>query len=520
MSQIFFSYSRRDSKFVDKLIADLEARGVSIWIDRGEILAGDSWRYSIVEAIRKCQVFIIVLSPDAVKSENVAKELTLAEQYDKRVLPLLISPVEIPPAMDYQLAGLQYQTFAEGNYDDNFELLIRALIATGIPAQPKDASAAKANEALPAVEPIQKISSVNKLSPPLARDVPADNLQQVKVQPTENSLKKVPIWLWAGGAGAVIVCVLLLGLFSFIDRKFNAQPTTTFGVAEALNELITPSFADQTATQKAVTMEADFATDTPVPPQTENPPSITDDFGFPMVLVTAGPFLLGAAKEDPDEKPVVEVTLKGFYIDQFEVSNAGYQKCVDLGVCDPPQQFDAQTRSNYYGTSEFANYPVIHVSWEDAAAFCAWRGARLPTEAEWEKAARGPSGWKYPWGNEFDPSRSNYCGGSAICPNDVDDGYEDTAPVDAFVSGASPYGAYQMAGNVNEWVADWYDKNYYASLEDGVENPLGPENGQERVIRGGSFGLNAQKLRASNRGFADPLQSSEYDGFRCASDLP
>lgn len=161
MSQIFFSYSRRDSEFVDKLIADLEARGVSIWIDRGEILAGESWRYSIVEAIRKCQVFIIVLSPDAVKSENVAKELTLAEQYDKRVLPLLISPVEIPPAMDYQLAGLQYQTFAEGDYEGNFELLIRALIATGIPAQPKNDSMAKANEAFPAVEPIQKISSVS-----------------------------------------------------------------------------------------------------------------------------------------------------------------------------------------------------------------------------------------------------------------------------------------------------------------------------------------------------------------------
>ena len=518
MSQIFFSYSRRDSEFVDKLIADLEARGVSIWIDRGEILAGESWRYSIVEAIRKCQVFIIVLSPDAVKSENVAKELTLAEQYDKRVLPLLISPVEIPPAMDYQLAGLQYQTFAEGDYEGNFELLIRALIATGIPAQPKNDSTAKANEAFPAVEPIQKISSVNKLAPSIARETPSENLQQVR-KSSDNPLKKVPVWLWAG-AGAVIVIGMLLVLFSFVGRNFSDQPTTTIGVAEALNELSTPLFEDQTATQEAVEKDDNSSTVTPASTLTEYPPLITDDFGFPMVLVDEGPFLLGATNEDPDEQPIVEIELKGFYIDQFEVSNASYQKCVDLGICDPPQQFDSQTRSNYYGTSEFANYPVIHVSWEDAAVFCAWRGGRLPTEAEWEKAARGPSGWKYPWGNEFDANRANYCGGSSICPNESDDGYADTAPVDAFKSGASPYGAYQMAGNVNEWVADWYDKNYYASLEDGVENPLGPENGQERGIRGGSFGLNAQKLRATNRGFADPLQSSEYDGFRCASDLP
>ena len=119
MSEVFFSYSRSDSDFVDQLIGELEPRGVDIWVDRGEILAGESWRRSIVEAIRNCQIFVIVLSPHSIRSENVTKELTLAEQYDKRVLPLVIHEVEIPPSLDYQLAGLHYQTFAEGDYDAN-----------------------------------------------------------------------------------------------------------------------------------------------------------------------------------------------------------------------------------------------------------------------------------------------------------------------------------------------------------------------------------------------------------------
>ena len=112
MSQIFISYSRKDSEFIDQLIDQLEARGADVWIDRGDILAGEAWRRSIVEAIIDCQVFVIALSPNSVGSENVTKELTLAEQHKKRILPLVVKDVQIPPALDYQLAGLHYQSFA------------------------------------------------------------------------------------------------------------------------------------------------------------------------------------------------------------------------------------------------------------------------------------------------------------------------------------------------------------------------------------------------------------------------
>ena len=124
MSQIFISYSRRDNDFVDRLVTELEARGVDVWVDTGEILAGEAWRRTIVEAIRSCQVFVILISPKSVQSENVTKELTLAEQYDKSVLPIVIQDVEIPPSLDYQLAGLHYQTFAEGGYFDWAEQVV------------------------------------------------------------------------------------------------------------------------------------------------------------------------------------------------------------------------------------------------------------------------------------------------------------------------------------------------------------------------------------------------------------
>jgi len=133
MSKIFFSYSRKDSGFVDQLIEKLESYGVDVWVDRGDILAGiATWRQQIVEAIIDCQVFVIVLSPNSITSDNVAKELTLAEQHSKKVLPLVIQEVNIPPSLDYQLAGLHYQTFAEGSYEDNFERLTRSLVAMGV----------------------------------------------------------------------------------------------------------------------------------------------------------------------------------------------------------------------------------------------------------------------------------------------------------------------------------------------------------------------------------------------------
>jgi len=206
------------------------------------------------------------------------------------------------------------------------------------------------------------------------------------------------------------------------------------------------------------------------------------------VTVPAGWFVMGDDQGLPDARPAHRVYLNTFTIDRFEVSNAQYGTCVASGACPAPERTSSETRQDYFGNNAFASYPVIGVTYADAVAFCKWRKARLPTEAEWEKAARGTDQRMYPWGQQFDPSRLNYCDRNCNLPwRDAqhDDGYADTSPVDAFPGGASPYGVLNMAGNVWEWVADWYGASYYAHSP--ARNPQGPASGTQRITRGGGF---------------------------------
>lgn len=172
------------------------------------------------------------------------------------------------------------------------------------------------------------------------------------------------------------------------------------------------------------------------------------------MYVPAGEFTMGSDNGDADEKPVHTVPLDAFWIDQTEVTNAMYARCVQAGACNSPGSVGSFTRDGYYGDSEFDNYPVIYVSWNDANAYCSWADRRLPTEAEWEKAARGENALVYPWGNNFDGTRVNFC--DKNCSFDwadkaSDDGYADTATAGSYSNGASPYGALDMAGNVWNW---------------------------------------------------------------------
>lgn len=223
-----------------------------------------------------------------------------------------------------------------------------------------------------------------------------------------------------------------------------------------------------------------------------------------MVYVPAGDFTMGSNDGDSDEKPVHTVYLDAFWIDKFKVTNSLYKKCVDADKCKPPSPTSSQTRTNYYGNAQFDNYPVIHVSWEDANTYCSWAGKRLPTEAEWEKTARGTDGRIYPWGNSFDANKLN----------SSDGGKGDTTAVGSYPAGASPSGAMDMAGNVYEWVADWYDSNYYSSSP--RNNLKGPSSGSLRVGRGGSWFDNANDVRAANRSNGGPGNRFGSLGFRCA----
>jgi formylglycine-generating enzyme required for sulfatase activity len=189
---------------------------------------------------------------------------------------------------------------------------------------------------------------------------------------------------------------------------------------------------------------------------------------------------------------------------------------VEAGGCTPPVESGSYTRSSYYGDSAYEDYPVIWVTQQQAADYCAWADARLPTEAEWEYAARGSEGRLFPWGNTFDGQCLNYCDANCtLGPNDptVDDGYADTAPVGSFPSGASWCGALDMAGNVREWVADWYAP-YPAERQ---ENPTGPATGELRVPRGGSWLDGPDGARTAQRGGSAPDYARYKEGFRCAS---
>jgi len=255
-------------------------------------------------------------------------------------------------------------------------------------------------------------------------------------------------------------------------------------------------------------------------PFATNPDEITDDKGVSMRLVPAGEFTMGSETYD-NEKPIHQVYLNAYYLDKYEVTNALYQACVDAGICDPPHQTSSNSHSSYYGNSQFDNYPVINVDWNQAKTYCEWRGARLPTEAEWEKAARGTNGLTYPWGNAFDGTKVNFCDKNCSfdwADNSYDDGYNDTAPVGSYPNGISPYGLYEMAGNVWEWVADWYDANYYSNSP--ASNPQGPSSGDGRALRGGSWSGSDDDVRTSSRPGNAPVLWNYFFGFRCARSLP
>ena len=226
-----------------------------------------------------------------------------------------------------------------------------------------------------------------------------------------------------------------------------------------------------------------------------------------MVFIPSGSFTMGSDESDAltDTRPAHEVYLDGYWIDKYEVTNAQFARCVEAGYCYEPRDLSSSTHKDYYINDDYANFPVIHVDWNQAKAYCFWAGKRLPTEAEWEKAARGDGSFIYPWGNEL----------PAEIPMQVGlFGSGDTAPVDAFPEGNSPYGAYNVGGNVWEWTADQYDQYFYSKSP--AENPKAVTGGNDYVIRGFSWAYPFSRHEITTRNFSYILNHSYDLGFRCA----
>jgi formylglycine-generating enzyme required for sulfatase activity len=250
--------------------------------------------------------------------------------------------------------------------------------------------------------------------------------------------------------------------------------------------------------------------------------------GAVIVYVPAGEFTMGSDPEtDPffwgAESPSHQVHLDAFWIYRTEVTNGMYAACVEARPCNLPKDTNSLSRANYYGDPQYENYPVISVTWYQARNYCQWAGGRLPSEAEWEKAARGTDGRLFPWGDQTpNAGQANFCdrrcSNAAERDSSVDDGYADTAPVGNYPSGASPYGALDMAGNVWEWVADWHQVGYYRNSP--YENPPGPAGGDRRGFRGGSWFNGPDGVRTVARSSRKPGDSYYSIGFRCVVDVP
>jgi formylglycine-generating enzyme required for sulfatase activity len=355
------------------------------------------------------------------------------------------------------------------------------------------------------VEPDSRFINAEELKRALQESLPA-------APPAQKRKNSNRLALVIGGVVVgIIVLALLIGAGLMASSYFTARndtdtPLPPSATSTTSTAAATTNLPEETATSLPPTLTT--ATSLPLTP-TGQASNIEDGRGVPMLLVPAGEFLMGSNFGGIEEQPEHTVFLSAFYIDAYEVTNSRYAQCVGEGACDPPGQLNSATRSSYYDNPEFADFPVVMVTWNMAQDYCSWRGASLPTEAQWEKAARGTDFRIFPWeGEEADCSLANFWNNEPSCPRD-------TAAVGSYPTGISPYGLFDMAGNIWEWVSDFFSPNYYASSP--AENPAGPGESEYRVVRGGSFSGGIGQIRVTTRGRNLPDNGYNYVGFRCAS---
>jgi formylglycine-generating enzyme required for sulfatase activity len=292
----------------------------------------------------------------------------------------------------------------------------------------------------------------------------------------------------------------LKGKLEAIEKEIQAKKDAEARRAE---EQRLAALRAQQPQQGGPTLEA-RVTKPVVPPPTVGPPKPEDL--TPMIPIPAGEFLIGSTTGgNPDEMPQRRVTLDAFSIDKFETTVGRFAKFLQASGADAPEYW------NMVNVQTDGEFPVVGVDWDQAQAYCKWAGKRLPTEAEWEKAARGTDGRMYPWGNTGQPQQMANLGKGGTF------GYgKSLTKVGNYESGKSPFGVYDMIGNVWEWVADWYDKSSYQGMPD--KNPKGPEKGEQKVIRGGSWARVPLVSRAAARNRAAASSQTTSIGFRCAKD--
>jgi eukaryotic-like serine/threonine-protein kinase len=384
-----------------------------------------------------------------------------------------------------------------GAYNRGVPGWLDAVVLKGLAKRPEGRhdSAAELRKALLRREPPRVTASpagllVAKTVLTAPHSAPAHSLSRPKP-------RALPSWFWLGVGGALALFALVVAVTAWISGRGHDRTP----IAVSLTTV--PGRAPLSVASTRESPEAATPAPASEPAVGVGSMTVSERDGMTLVYVPAGVFLMGSTDADPeaasDEKPQHAVTLEAFWIDRTEVTAGQYRACVTSGKCAEPK---------CTGSGK-GDHSVVCVSWQDAAIYCAWAGRRLPTEAEWEKAARGADGRKYPWGNASpDCARANYRGQGGGCVGG-------TSAVGSHPAGASPYGALDMAGNVWEWVNDRYDGGYYSVSPGG--DPQGPPAGASRVLRGGAWYYGGTYLRVAGRHYHVPTYQHFGIGFRCAA---
>jgi len=488
-NKVFLCHAHSDKDTVKALYDRLTKDGVDAWLDKEKLLPGQDWELEIRKAVREADVVVVCLSKQFNQAGFRQKEVRLAletamEQLegDIFIIPARLEECDVPER-------LQRYHWVDLFADDGYEKLMQSI-------RLRDNQLEKTHN--------EKEEAVKRRLPYFQTSDARNNNEQQNVR---NSHENVPLYESANSNVArskrlkrtrkpnTAIIVAVIGAVATLIAGLLSSPLMErwFFPAE------TP-IATNTVT---VMPEIDFT-----PTSKPLPNEITVSGRGSMLLIPAGKFTMGNNNGAEDEKPAHKVYLDAYYIDKFEITNAMYKDCVEDGACRNPSREGSNTRASYYGDPEFDQFPVIYVDWSMASSYCVWRSARLPTEAEWEKAARGTDERAFPWGEGNHCGLSNY----ASCERD-------TTFVGSYPMGISPYGVYDMAGNVWEWVQDWYAEDYYSSLSDSVMNPEGPSSGEKRVMRGGSWFNNESFVTSMSMRWKDLATiATDELGFRCARD--
>ncbi len=490
--KVFLCHAHADRDPVRGLYTRLAQDGVDAWLDKAKLLPGQDWELEIRKAVREADVVVVCLSKQFNQAGFRQKEVRLAldTAMEKPEGEIFIIPARLDECDN--LESLRKWHEVDLFEDEGYELLIRSLRARadkiGSTLQIKKKWLPNVMSQRPAP---QKPSVINQ--PFVQEDNPGPRLEVIKPK------RKLNLKQLIGRVGLVFLGVLsiLTLVLSFWKPPSQTDEPTFTAVTEPVDgtQVNGSSFlpVEASGTSSLFPTQIDIITLTSLPTK------VADAKGVKMALIPAGTFTMGSENYGDNEKPVHQVYLDSYYMDIYEVTIASYKMCVENGACQLPSD------TVDYNDAIYAQHPVIYVDWNQAKNYCEWRDARLPTEAEWEKAARDTDQRTYPWGEESaNGDRANIGRG------------EYTEVVGSYESGKSPYGMYDMVGNIWEWTSSLY-QSYPYDINDGRENM---NSSGDRVVRGGKWGGDyyVDSAHSSYRVWFALDFTSPLIGIRCARD--